>query len=84
MYRKASRKATRRNSRINRMRPLAGLLATGLSIPAFAQSVPFPTYSTGAQPNDRRQPDDEPCSQGSEGSLAREEEADLRRQTNQA
>jgi YVTN family beta-propeller protein len=33
------------------MRPLAGLLATGLSIPAFAQSVPFPTYSTGAQPN---------------------------------
>ena len=51
MYRKASRKATRRNSRINRMRPLAGLLATGLSIPAFAQSVPFPTYSTGAQPN---------------------------------
>ncbi len=51
MYRKASRKATRKNSRINRMRPLAGLLATGLSIPAFAQSVPFPTYSTGAQPN---------------------------------
>ena len=33
------------------MRPLAGLLATGLSIPAFAQSVPFPTYSTGAQSN---------------------------------
>ena len=51
MYRKASRKATRTNSRINRMRPLAGVLATGLSIPAFAQSVPFPTYSTGAQPN---------------------------------
>src|SRR5271156_4681878 len=51
MYRKASRKATRKNSRINGMRPLAGLLATGLSIPAFAQSVPFPTYSTGAQPN---------------------------------
>ena len=33
------------------MRPLAGLLATGLSVPMFAQSVPFPTYSTGAQPN---------------------------------
>src|ERR1700729_2839981 len=47
MYRKASRK----KSKINRMRPLAGLLATGLSLPAFAQSVPFPTYTTGAQPN---------------------------------
>jgi YVTN family beta-propeller protein len=33
------------------MRPLAGLLATGLSVPMFAQSVPFPTYSTGAQPD---------------------------------
>jgi YVTN family beta-propeller protein len=51
MSRKTFRKATRNNSRINRLRPLAGLLATGLSIPAFAQSVPFPTYSTGAQPN---------------------------------
>src|ERR1700744_1419774 len=47
MYRKASRK----KSNINRMRPLAGLLATGLSIPMFAQSVPYPTYTTGAQPN---------------------------------
>src|ERR1700744_815680 len=47
MYRKASRK----KSNITRMRPLAGLLATGLSLPAFAQSVPFPTYTTGAQPN---------------------------------
>src|SRR6201992_3735127 len=45
MYRKASRK----KSNINRMRPLAGLLATGLSLPAFAQSVPYPTYTTGAQ-----------------------------------
>jgi YVTN family beta-propeller protein len=51
MSRKASQKNTRNKSRINRLRPLAGLLATGLSIPAFAQSVPFPTYSTGAQPN---------------------------------
>jgi YVTN family beta-propeller protein len=33
------------------MRPLAGLLATGLSVPMFAQSVPFPTYSAGAQAN---------------------------------
>jgi YVTN family beta-propeller protein len=36
---------------MNRLRPLAGLLATGLSLPAFAQSVPFPTYTTGAQPD---------------------------------
>ena len=33
------------------MRPLAGLLATGLSIPMFAQSVPYPTYTAGAQPD---------------------------------
>jgi YVTN family beta-propeller protein len=33
------------------MRPLAGLLATGLSVPMFAQSVQFPTYTAGAQPN---------------------------------
>jgi YVTN family beta-propeller protein len=51
MSRKASRKVTRKKSSINRMRPLAGLLATGLSVPMFAQSVPYPTYSTGAQPN---------------------------------
>jgi YVTN family beta-propeller protein len=36
---------------MSRLRPLAGLLATGLSLPAFAQSVPFPTYTTGAQAN---------------------------------
>ena len=36
---------------MNRLRPLAGLLATGLSVPALAQSVPFPTYSTGPQPD---------------------------------
>jgi YVTN family beta-propeller protein len=51
MSRTKIRKTTRNKSRINRLRPLAGLLATGLSIPAFAQSVPFPTYSTGAQSN---------------------------------
>src|SRR3984885_13532163 len=51
MYRKASRKATRKKSKINCMRPLAGLLATGLSVPMFAQSVQFPTYTAGAQPN---------------------------------
>jgi YVTN family beta-propeller protein len=51
MSRKTFRKATRNYSRINCLRPLVGLLATGLSIPMFAQSVPFPTYSTGPQPN---------------------------------
>jgi YVTN family beta-propeller protein len=33
------------------MRPLAGLLAMGIAAPAFAGSVPFPTYETGPQPN---------------------------------
>ncbi len=51
MSRKALRKASRNRSKINRLRPLAGLLATGLSLPAFAQSVPFPTYTPGPQPN---------------------------------
>ena len=51
MSRKAFPKAPRNRSKINRLRPLAGLLATGLSLPAFAQSVPFPTYTTGAQPD---------------------------------
>ncbi len=51
MSRKTFQKAKRKHSRANRLRPLAGLLATGLSVPAFAQSVPFPTYTTGAQPN---------------------------------
>ena len=51
MSRKNLPKAMRNRSKINRLRPLAGLLATGLSIPAFAQSVPYPTYTTGAQPD---------------------------------
>src|ERR1700736_4270897 len=43
---------SRKKSRINPLRPLAGLLATGLSVPALvAESVPFPTYVTGPQPN---------------------------------
>ena len=61
MFGKKSRKKSRSNSgdksesksRINRLRPLSGLLAAGLSVPAFlaGQSVPFPTYQTGPQPN---------------------------------
>src|ERR1700760_3183009 len=55
MSRKRSRNHSpnsRNNSRMNRLRPLAGLLATGLCVPAlFGQSKPFPTYVTGPQPN---------------------------------
>src|ERR1700751_2991135 len=49
-----SRKNKSRNkSPINRMRPLAGVMAAGLSLPglAAAQSKPYPTYPTGPQPN---------------------------------
>ena len=48
-----SRKKTRNRSRINRLRPLAGVLAAGLSLPALAgaQSKEFPTYHTGPQGN---------------------------------
>jgi YVTN family beta-propeller protein len=57
MSRKASKKAfrnrSRHKSRINHLRPLAGLLAAGLSFPAIAaaQSVPYPTYVAGPQRN---------------------------------
>ena len=60
MSRKTSRKAFRktfrnksRNKSRNCLRPLAGLLAAGLSLPglAAAQSKPYPTYVTGPQPN---------------------------------
>ena len=51
MSRKTFQKAKREHLKARRLRPLAGLLATGLSIPALAQSVPFPTYTTGAQPD---------------------------------
>ena len=47
------RNRSRNKSRINRLSPLAGLLAAGLSLPglAAAQSKPYPTYVTGPQPN---------------------------------
>ena len=57
MSRKASRSKfrtrSRNKSRMNRLRPLAGLVAAGLSVPVFAaaQSKPYPTYVTGPQPN---------------------------------
>ncbi len=53
MSRKKSRNKSRNKSRTNRLRPLAGLVAAGLSFPAIvsAQSKPYPTYVTGPQPN---------------------------------
>jgi YVTN family beta-propeller protein len=51
MYRNTSRSKPRNNSRINRPGLLAGLLAAGLSVPTFAQSVPFPTYAPGENKN---------------------------------
>src|ERR1700690_1180827 len=47
-----SRKTSRNLSRKKRVSPLAGLLAMGMTAPAFADtSVPFPTYETGPQAN---------------------------------
>ncbi len=50
---KTFRNRSRNKSRVNHLRPLAGLLAAGLSLPAIAaaQSVPYPTYAAGPQPN---------------------------------
>jgi YVTN family beta-propeller protein len=52
-FRKTFRNKSRNKSRINRLRPLAGLLAAGLSFPALAaaQSKYYPTYVTGPQDN---------------------------------
>jgi YVTN family beta-propeller protein len=52
-FRRMFRDKSRNKSRINHLRPLAGLLAAGLSFPgvAAAQSKPYPTYVTGPQPN---------------------------------
>jgi len=51
--RKMFRKMFRDKTRINRLRPLAGIVAAGLSLPglAAAQSQQFPTYVTGPQPD---------------------------------
>jgi YVTN family beta-propeller protein len=48
-----SRNRSRNKSRTKHLRPLAGLLATGLGSAALAagQSVEFPKYFTGPQPN---------------------------------
>ncbi|MGA7662344.1 MAG: hypothetical protein WBV97_20350, partial [Candidatus Sulfotelmatobacter sp.] len=48
-----ARNKSRNRSRINRLRPLAGLLATGLSCAGIAagQSQKYPTYTVGPQLN---------------------------------
>src|SRR3984885_11610613 len=53
MSRMKVRNESRNQSRNNHVRPFASLLAAGLSFPtlAAAQSVPYPTYFTGPQPN---------------------------------
>jgi len=52
MSRQISRYNPRNKSTINCLHPLVGLMAMGLIAPSlFGQSVPFPTYVTGPQPN---------------------------------
>jgi len=47
MSRKSARQKSRNDSRLKYLRPLFILLAIGLSLPALAQSNPFPTYTPG-------------------------------------
>src|ERR1051326_7113740 len=52
MSRRASKPKSRNRSRINRLRPLAGLLAAGLGLPGLAtaqDSQYYPKYVTGPQ-----------------------------------
>ena len=49
-------KSVHKHPAINRLH-LLGLLATGLSVPALAQSVPFPTYAPGENTNATHRPD---------------------------
>ena len=57
MSQRRSSKNLRRNSRMRLLLLLAGLLSMGLSVPALAQSVPFPTYTVGANQNGSQGPD---------------------------
>src|SRR5579859_5713260 len=45
------RRNSRNQSGINRLCTLASLLSMGISVSAFGQSEPFPTYQVGPQPN---------------------------------
>lgn len=56
MFSKPYRGMIRTSSPINRVLPLAGLLA-GLGATALAQSVPFPTYSVGENKDAKKGPD---------------------------
>jgi len=52
MSRKVSRHKSRNRSRISRLRPLAGLVAAGLSLPGLAAAQNYyPTYFVGPQTN---------------------------------
>jgi len=53
MSRKSSQRNSKRKSRMKHLRPLAGLLATGLTSATLAagQSVPYPKYHAGPQKN---------------------------------
>ena len=46
-----SRKTLQQISRVRALSLLCGLLPIGLNVPALAQSVPFPTYTVGLQPD---------------------------------
>jgi YVTN family beta-propeller protein len=52
-----SRRTFQNHSRMNRLRPLVGLLAAAFSIPALAQSVQFPTYTPGENLSGSQGPD---------------------------
>ncbi len=52
-----SAKTSRKRSRLYAFHLLTGVLTAGLGIPAFAQSVPFPTYTVGANQNGSQGPD---------------------------
>ena len=52
-----SQKTSRYSSQIHCIRLAAGLLSMALSIPALAQSVPFPTYAAGANQSGSQGPD---------------------------
>jgi len=57
MFSKTSQNVTSNQWTVNRLLPLAGLVAAGLSATAFAQSVQFPTYQVGQNKTGSKGPD---------------------------
>jgi YVTN family beta-propeller protein len=53
LFRSCLREKRKKESKVKRLSPLANLLAAGVGTAALAvaQSIPFPTYVTGPQPN---------------------------------